>query len=63
MLLSSSRTFRFFVGTVRLPRQELAGKAFEAFLASLSDPKSMGAEYTVGTELVIPESVARIRNS
>lgn len=49
--------------TVRLPREELAGKAFEALLASLRAPKSMGAEYTVRTELVIRESTASIRTS
>jgi len=47
--------------TVRLPRQELACKAFEALLTSLNDSKSPGVEYTVGTELVIRESTARIR--
>ena len=47
--------------TVRLPRQDLARKAFEALLASLSNSKSMGAEYTVRTELVVRESTARIR--
>lgn len=47
--------------TIRLPRQELAEKAFEALLASLSDSRSMGAEYTVSTQLVIRESTARIR--
>ncbi len=47
--------------TVRLPRQELAGKAFEALLASLGDTKSLGLEYTVTTELVVRQSTARIR--
>ena len=47
--------------TVRLPRGELAGKAFEVLLASLSDTKSMGAEYTISTQLVVRESTAKIR--
>jgi|SRR5579871_538633 len=46
--------------TVRLPRQELAGKAFEALMDTLADNTHVGAEYTVSTELVIRESTARI---
>lgn len=48
--------------TVRLPRQELAGKAFEALLASLNDTSSMGVEFAILPELVVRESTAKARN-
>jgi LacI family transcriptional regulator len=48
--------------TVRLPREEIAGKAFEALLASLSDTTRMGAEYQISPQLVVRESTARARD-
>jgi len=48
--------------TVRLPRTEIAGKAFEALLASLGDTKRMGAEYLISPQLVVRESTARARD-
>src|SRR6266481_4374999 len=48
--------------TVRLPREEIAGKAFEALLASLSDPSRTGAEYQISPQLVVRESTARARD-
>ncbi len=48
--------------TVRLPREEIAGKAFEALLASLSDTTHMGAEYQISPQLVVRESTARARD-
>jgi DNA-binding LacI/PurR family transcriptional regulator len=48
--------------TVRLPREEIAGKAFEALLASLSDTSRMGAEYQISPQLVVRESTARARD-
>jgi DNA-binding LacI/PurR family transcriptional regulator len=45
--------------TVRLPRQELAGKAFEALLASLGDTSRMGVEYLISPQLVVRESTAK----
>jgi len=45
--------------TVRLPRRELAGKAFEALLASLGDTSRMGVEYSIAPELVVRESTAK----
>ncbi|PYT24624.1 MAG: hypothetical protein DMG57_28420 [Acidobacteria bacterium] len=47
--------------TVRLPREELAGKAFEALLASLRDISSMGVEYLISPQLVVRESTAKAR--
>jgi LacI family transcriptional regulator len=47
--------------TVRLPRQELAGKAFAALLASLTDTSQMGIEYSIAPDLVVRESTARAR--
>jgi LacI family transcriptional regulator len=48
--------------TVRLPREEIAGKAFEALLASLGDTTRMGAEYQISPQLVVRESTARARD-
>jgi LacI family transcriptional regulator len=48
--------------TVRLPRRELASKAFEALLASLGDTSSMGVEYSITPELIVRESTANARN-
>jgi len=48
--------------TVRLPREEIAGKAFEALLTSLSGTTRMGAEYPISPQLVVRESTARARD-
>jgi LacI family transcriptional regulator len=48
--------------TVRLPRRELAGKAFEALLASLGDTSRMGVEYAITPELIVRESTASARD-
>jgi len=47
--------------TVRLPREEIAGKAFEALLASLRDISRMGVEYLISPQLVVRESTAKAR--
>jgi len=47
--------------TVRLPREEIAGKAFEALLASLGDTSRIGVEYLISPQLVIRESTAKAR--
>jgi LacI family transcriptional regulator len=48
--------------TVRLPRQELAGKTFAALLASLTDTCRVGVEYSIAPELVVRESTAQARS-
>jgi LacI family transcriptional regulator len=48
--------------TVRLPRRELASKAFEALLASLGDTSRMGVEYSITPELIVRESTANARS-
>jgi DNA-binding LacI/PurR family transcriptional regulator len=47
--------------TVRLPREEIAGKAFEALLASLGDTSRMGVEYPISPQPVVRESTAKAR--
>jgi LacI family transcriptional regulator len=47
--------------TVRVPRRELAGKAFEALLASLGDASRIGIEYAIEPELVVRDSTAPVR--
>jgi LacI family transcriptional regulator len=47
--------------TVRLPRQEIAGKAFDALLTSLADTTRMGVEYLISPQLVVRESTAKAR--
>jgi DNA-binding LacI/PurR family transcriptional regulator len=48
--------------TVRLPRREMACKAFEALLAPLGDTSRMGVEYSIAPELIVRESTAKARD-
>jgi LacI family transcriptional regulator len=47
--------------TVRLPREEIAGRAFDALLTSLADTTRMGVEYMISPQLVVRESTAKAR--
>jgi LacI family transcriptional regulator len=49
--------------TVRLPRRELAGKAFEALLISLTDISRMGVEYSITPKLIVRETTAKAKVS
>jgi len=47
--------------TVRLPREEIADRAFDALLTSLADTTRMGVEYMILPQLVVRESTAKAR--